>query len=58
MLINFLIGLAWLAIVLVPVIVAQIQPVVSHNGYLGNYMDPDGQEPTSAAPSDSSSSEA
>ena len=40
------------------VIVAQIQPVVSHNGYLGNYMDPDGQEPTSAAPSDSSSSEA
>ena len=58
MLVNFLIGFAWLAIVLVPVIVAQIQPVVSHNGYLGNYMDPDGQENPSASPADSPSSEA
>ena len=51
MLINFLIGLAWLAIVLVPVIVAQIQPVVSHNGYLDNYMNSNGQSDTSITPS-------
>jgi hypothetical protein len=36
---DLLLALAWLAIVLVPAIVAYRQPVVSHNGYLDNYMD-------------------
>jgi len=33
-----------LAIVLIPAIVASRQPVVSHNGYLKNYMDPSSEE--------------
>ncbi len=37
---DLLLGLAWLAIVLIPAFVASRQPVVSHNGYLKNYMDP------------------
>jgi hypothetical protein len=37
---DLLLGLAWVAIVLIPAIVAYRQPVVSHNGYLDNYMDP------------------
>jgi hypothetical protein len=37
---ELLLGLAWLAIILIPAIVASRQPVVSHNGYLDNYMDP------------------
>lgn len=40
MLTEFLLGLAWLAIILIPAVVAARQPVVSHNGYLDNYMDP------------------
>jgi hypothetical protein len=36
---DLLLALAWLAIVLIPAIVASRQPVVSHNGYLDNYMD-------------------
>jgi hypothetical protein len=36
---DLLLGLAWVAIVLVPAIVAYRQPVVSHSGYLENYMD-------------------
>ena len=43
MLKDCLLGVAWIAIVLVPAIVAYRQPVVSHNGYLDNYMDPAGQ---------------
>ncbi|MGA2558092.1 MAG: hypothetical protein ABSF17_00320 [Terracidiphilus sp.] len=41
---DLLLGLAWLAIVLIPAIVASRQPVVSHNGYLKNYMDPSSEE--------------
>jgi hypothetical protein len=52
MLRDCLIGLAWVAIVLVPAIVAYLQPVVSHNGYLENYMDP-GTQATSGKASDS-----
>lgn len=37
---DLLLGLAWLAIIFIPAIVAYRQPVVSHNGYLENYMDP------------------
>jgi hypothetical protein len=40
MIADCLIGLAWIAIVLVPAIVAYRLPVVSHNGYLDNNMDP------------------
>jgi hypothetical protein len=36
---DLLLGLAWVAIVVVPAIVAYRQPVVSHNGYIENYMD-------------------
>jgi len=43
MLRDCLLGLVWIAIVLIPAIVAYRQPVVSHNGYLDNYMDPAGQ---------------
>ena len=39
MLSDLLLAFAWLANVLVPAIVAYRQPVVSHNGYLDNYMD-------------------
>jgi hypothetical protein len=41
---DLFLGLAWLAIVLIPAIIASRQPVVSHNGYLENYMDPSAQE--------------
>jgi len=51
MLVDFLIALAWIAIVLIPVIVATRQPVVSHNGYLDNYMNSNGQSDTSITPS-------
>jgi hypothetical protein len=37
---DLLLGLAWVAIVLIPAIVAYRQPVASHNGYLENYMEP------------------
>jgi hypothetical protein len=37
-----------LAIVLIPAIVAARQPVVSHNGYLKNYMDPSANEAAKA----------
>jgi hypothetical protein len=37
---DLLLGIAWIAIILIPAIVAYRQPVVSHNGYLENYMDP------------------
>lgn len=37
---ELLLGLAWLAIILIPAFIASRQPVVSHNGYLDNYMDP------------------
>jgi hypothetical protein len=48
---DLLLGLAWVAIVLVPAIVAYRQPVVSHNGYLENYMDSsaDGAENSESA---------
>ena len=36
---DLFLGLASLAIVLIPAIIASRQPVVSHNGYLENYMD-------------------
>jgi len=36
---DLLLGLAWLAIIFLPAYVAYRQPVVSHNGYLENYMD-------------------
>lgn len=45
---DLLLGLAWLAIVLIPAIVAARQPVVSHNGYLKNYMDPSANESAKA----------
>ena len=38
-------------LVLIPVIVATRQPVVSHNGYLDNYMNSNGQSDTSITPS-------
>ena len=41
---DLFLGLAWLAIVLIPAIVASRQPVVSHNGYLKNYMEPSARE--------------
>jgi hypothetical protein len=37
---DLLLGLAWVAIVLIPAIVAYRQPVASHNGHLENYMEP------------------
>ncbi len=42
MLTDFLIGLVWLAIVLLPAVAAARQPVVSHNGYLDNYLNASG----------------
>jgi hypothetical protein len=42
--IDLLLGAVWVAIILIPAIVAYRQPVVSHNGYLKNYMDPAGNE--------------
>jgi hypothetical protein len=36
---DLLLGLAWVAIIFLPAYVAYRQPVVSHNGYLENYMD-------------------
>ena len=44
MLTDLLIGLIWLAFVLLPAIVAARQPVVSHNGYLHYYMNSAGQD--------------
>jgi hypothetical protein len=44
MLTDCLIGLIWIAIVLLPAIVAARQPVVSHNGYLDNYMNATSQD--------------
>jgi hypothetical protein len=43
---DLLLALAWLAIVLVPAIVASRQPVVSHNGYLENYLDASAKDAT------------
>jgi hypothetical protein len=43
MLTNFLVGLAWLVIVLLPAVVAFRQPVVSHNGYLDDYLNASGE---------------
>jgi len=54
---DLLLGLAWVAIVLLPAIVAYRQPIVSHNGYLENYMDPSangGEESESATDSGAS----
>jgi hypothetical protein len=51
MLIDLLIGFVWIAIVIIPVVVAYLQPVVSHNGYLDNYMNSEGQADTSNTPS-------
>jgi len=54
MLIDCLLGIAWIAIVLLPAIVASRHPVVSHNGYIDNYMDPAGKPaPRSGAAADS-----
>ena len=53
MIADCLIGLAWIAIVLVPAIVAYRQPVVSHNGYLDNYMDSKSQDGAASAEADS-----
>lgn len=49
---DLLLGLAWVAIVLVPAIVAYRQPVVSHNGYLESYMEPaaEGAEGSESSP--------
>lgn len=47
---DFLIGLAWIAIVLIPVFVAYRQPVVSHNGYVDNYMNSGGQGAPGSTP--------
>jgi hypothetical protein len=49
---DLLLGLAWLAIIFIPAIVAYRQPVVSHNGYLENYMDPSakGAKATESSP--------
>jgi len=44
MLTDFLVGLVWIGIVLLPAVVASRQPVVSHNGYLENYMNAAGQD--------------
>jgi hypothetical protein len=51
---DLFLGLAWLAIVLIPAIIASRQPVVSHNGYVKTYMDPLVNE-TAEAPSSGSS---
>lgn len=45
---DLLLALAWLVIVFVPAIVAARQPVVSHNGYLKNYMDASAGDTTAA----------
>jgi hypothetical protein len=49
---DLLLGLAWVAIVLIPAIVAYRQPIVSHNGYLENYLDPsaNGTEESDSTP--------
>ncbi|MGD0629336.1 MAG: hypothetical protein ABR987_08280 [Terracidiphilus sp.] len=38
MFVDLLLGLVWVAIVLLPAFVASRQPVVSHNGYPNNHM--------------------
>lgn len=55
---DLFLGLAWLAIVLIPAIIASRQPVVSHNGYLKNYMDSSANEAAEAPLSDSSAAQA
>jgi hypothetical protein len=55
MVIDCLIGLAWLVIVLLPAFVAYRQPVVSHNGYLDNYMDAAREDATAGKPGADSS---
>jgi hypothetical protein len=50
---DLLIGLAWIAIILIPAWVAYRQPVVSHNGYLDNYMDPAAKSDEAADSTDS-----
>jgi len=47
-------GLAWIAIIMIPVLVASRQPVVSHNGYLNSYMDPNAPGDDSAGTSNQS----
>ena len=47
---DLLLGLTWLAIIFIPVYVAYRQPVVSHNGYLENYMDSSAGETNAIAP--------
>jgi hypothetical protein len=51
MLSDFLLGVAWVAIVMIPVIVAYRQPIVSHNGYVNSYMDPGGTDAEANEPS-------
>lgn len=58
MFIDFLLALAWLVIVFLPVIVASRQPVVSHNGYLDAYMNSAGGDPATTGTEASSSTEA
>jgi hypothetical protein len=48
MLTDVLVALAWLVIVLLPAVVASRQTVVSHNGYVDDYMNASGE---GAAPS-------
>ena len=52
MLTNFLVGLAWLVIVLLPAVVAFRQPVVSHNGYLDDYLNASGETGPAAGNTD------
>ena len=53
---DLLLGLAWVAIVLLPAIVASREPIESHNGYLDNYMNPDGDAHPGTGQTDSEES--
>jgi hypothetical protein len=54
---DLLVGLAWIAIVLLPAIVASRQPGLSHDGYLDPYMNSSDEGVDGAEQADSAANE-
>ena len=54
---DLLLGLAWVAIVLLPAIVASRQPGISHDGYLDRYAISSDEDGDGAEQADSAANE-